>query len=213
MACSSGQGSGFYHELQVGENLYRVGLRYGVPSAVIVKANRIEDVRQLPVGTRLWIPQGSVTASHASAARGVRPTRAGEARRLARLDLHRTSNLAFAWPVRAKITSRFGRRGGRPHEGLDLGAKQGAPIHAAEAGRVIHSGRLSDYGKVVIIKHVGHYRSVYAHASKLLVEPGQFVEKGQKIALIGSTGRASGPHLHFEIRKRETPRDPLLYLP
>ena len=78
---------------------------------------------------------------------------------------------------------------------------------------MIHSGRLSDYGKVVIIKHQGYYRSVYAHASKTLVEKGEFVERGQKIALVGATGRATGPHLHFEIRKRESPRDPMLYLP
>ena len=210
LACASGSGSGFYHELQPGENLYRVGLRHGVPTAVLVKANRIDDVRNLQVGQRLWIPGGFSAAGSAAS----RPGRvASAARRQADIDLRGDSGLAFAWPVRARITSRFGRRGGRLHEGVDLGAKRGEPIRAAEAGRVIHSGRLSDYGKVVIIKHQGYYRSVYAHASKTLVEKGEFVERGQKIALVGATGRATGPHLHFEIRKRESPRDPMLYLP
>ncbi len=213
LACSSGKSTGFYHKLQRGENLYRIGLRYGVPTAVLIKANRIDDVRRVRVGTRLWIPRGAVTARPASSSQPLRPSRASEARRLARLDARRASNLSFAWPVRGKITSRFGRRGGRSHEGLDLAAKRGTTIHAAEAGRVIHSGRLSDYGKVVIVKHTGHYRSVYAHASKTLVKKGQFVEKGQRIALVGNTGRATGPHLHFEIRRRESPRDPMLYLP
>ena len=84
---------------------------------------------------------------------------------------------------------------------------------ASESGRVIHSGRLGDYGNAVIVKHAGYYRTVYAHASRTLVRKGQFVEKGQRIALVGSTGRSTGPHLHFEIRRRETPRDPILYLP
>ena len=78
---------------------------------------------------------------------------------------------------------------------------------------MIHCGHLGAYGRVVILKHSGHYRSVYAHAQKTLVEKGDFVERGQKIAKVGSTGRSTGPHLHFEIRHRETPRDPLLYLP
>lgn len=213
LGCSSGNRSGFFHRVQRGENLYRIGLRYGVSTAVIVRANRIGDVRTVGVGTKLWIPQAAVKARPASGSQLVRPSRASEARRLARLDARRLSDLSFGWPVRGKITSRFGRRSGRPHEGLDLAAKRGTPIHAAEAGRVIHSGRLGDYGNAVIVKHSGYYRSVYAHASKTLVKKGQFVERGQKIALVGTTGRASGPHVHFEIRKRESPRDPMLYLP
>lgn len=86
-------------------------------------------------------------------------------------------------------------------------------IRASEAGKVIHSGRMRGYGLVVILKHPGNYRSVYAHASKLSVRKGQFVEKGQKIAEVGSTGRSTGPHLHFEIREKETPRNPMVYLP
>ncbi|MEE2674412.1 MAG: peptidoglycan DD-metalloendopeptidase family protein [Myxococcota bacterium] len=213
LACTSGSGSGFYHAVEPGENLYRIGRRYGVPTAVIASTNRIRDARNLRVGTKLWIPRRAVNGVSASSKQALRRNSVSEARRLARLDLRRSSNLSFSWPLRAKITSRFGQRGGRLHEGLDLAASRGTPIEAAEAGRVIHSGGLSDYGKAVIIKHEGHYRSVYAHASKTLVKKGQFVEKGQKIALVGTTGRSSGPHLHFEIRKRESPRDPMLYLP
>jgi len=210
LACSSAGRGGFYHELEPGENLYRVGLRYGVPTAVLVKANHIDDVRNLQVGQRLWIPGGFSRAGAAAS----RPGRvASPSRRQAKSAARSASGLSFGWPVRGRITSRYGRRGGRLHEGVDLGASHGSPIRAAESGRVIHSGRLSAYGKVVIIKHQGYYRSVYAHASKTLVKKGEFVEKGQTIALVGATGRATGPHLHFEIRKRESPRDPMLYLP
>jgi murein DD-endopeptidase MepM/ murein hydrolase activator NlpD len=219
LGCASSQRSGFYHEVAPGENLYRIGLRYGVPSPVLVKANRIDDVTSVSVGTRLWIPRGATgttrraSPQNVSSAAPVRAGRASEARRLARLDARRASNLSFSWPVRGRLSSRFGHRGGRPHEGLDLAAKSGTPIRAAEAGRVIHSGRLGDYGRVVIVKHAGHYRSVYAHASKTLVKKGQFVEKGQRIALVGTSGRSTGPHLHFEIRRRASARDPMLYLP
>jgi murein DD-endopeptidase MepM/ murein hydrolase activator NlpD len=118
------------------------------------------------------------------------------------------------WPLsRTKLTSRFGRRNGQPHEGIDLSAPKGTTIRAAESGKVIHSGRLGAYGLVVIVKHAGNYRSVYAHARKLFVRKGQFVEKAQKLAEVGMTGRTTGPHLHFEIRRKEVPKDPLLYLP
>jgi len=78
---------------------------------------------------------------------------------------------------------------------------------------VIYSGRLGGYGKVVIVKHQGSLRSVYAHASRLFVRRGQLVERGQRLAAVGSTGRATGPHLHFEVRRGERPQDPLRYLP
>jgi murein DD-endopeptidase MepM/ murein hydrolase activator NlpD len=187
---------GAYHEVAPGENLYRIGLRYGVPAAVIARANGIEDVTQLRVGQRLFIP-------------GVRGGSEPAERRIARYD----GPLRFSWPVKGRLTSRFGLRGNRPHEGIDLGAPHGTPIHAAEAGRVIHSGRFGAYGKVVILKHAGAYRSVYAHAQRLFVEKGDFVERGQKIAEVGATGRATGPHLHFEIRRGEVAHDPLAYLP
>ena len=218
LACASGGSSGFYHRVQPGENLYRIGLRYGVPARTLAKANSIDDVTRVRTGSRIWIPRKAITrpqggSKPAVSSQAPRPTRASEARRIARMDARRVGDLRFAWPVRAKLSSRFGRRGGRPHEGIDLSARKGTPIRAAEAGRVIHSGRLGDYGKVVVVKHAGHYRSVYAHASKLLVRKGQFVEKGDRIALVGSTGRSTGPHLHFEIRRGESPRDPMLYLP
>ena len=92
-------------------------------------------------------------------------------------------------------------------------AKRGTRIYASEAGKVIHAGRLGDYGRVVILKHRGDYRTVYAHARKTLVRRGDFVEKGDSIAEVGTTGNASGPHLHFEIRRKDVAKDPILYLP
>ena len=186
----------YYHVVAPGENLYRIGLRYRVPAAQIARANGIDDVTQLRVGQRLLIP----------GLRGPSGERPDSIRRHA-------GSLRFAWPVEGRLTSRFGLRGNRPHEGIDLGAPHGTPIHAAEAGRVIYAGRFGAYGKTVILKHAGVYRTVYAHARTLHVAKGEFVERGQRIAEVGTTGRSTGPHLHFEIRRGETAHDPLLYLP
>jgi murein DD-endopeptidase MepM/ murein hydrolase activator NlpD len=200
------------HVVARGENLYRIGLRYGVPADEIARANGIRDVTELSVGTRLRVPNGRLRrgAPPASAPRG---SDIASSRRLARVEAQRRGNLRFEWPVKGRLTSPFGKRWGRPHEGIDLAAKRGTVIHAAEEGSVIHSGRLGDYGKVVIVRHDGDYRSVYAHARRTHVRRGDRVRKGQKIAEVGTTGKSTGPHLHFEIRQRQTPQDPMLYLP
>lgn len=104
-----------------------------------------------------------------------------------------------------KINSKYGMRihpvlgGKRMHTGVDFAAPTGTPIYAAQSGKVIFSDWKGGYGKTVIIKHDNKYSSLYGHASKLLVSNGEYVQRGQKIALVGSTGRSTGPHLHFEI--------------
>lgn len=117
----------------------------------------------------------------------------------------------WQWPLKhVSVTSHFGNRGGRFHEGIDLVAKVGTPVYAASGGKVLYSGtRISGYGKILIIKHSNTgLLSVYAHLSKAIVPKGQYVKKGQKIALSGATGKVSGPHLHFEVRKGVMAYDP-----
>jgi murein DD-endopeptidase MepM/ murein hydrolase activator NlpD len=125
----------------------------------------------------------------------------------------REAKLRFAWPISGKVSSRFGWRSGRKHEGIDIPAKKGTPIRAAEAGRVIHSGELSAYGYVVIVKHAGRYSTVYAHNRKNKVRKGQFVEQGDVLAAVGKSGNASGYHLHFEVRRDRIAQDPAKFLP
>ncbi len=194
---------GSTHVVRAGENLYRIGKRYGVPAEVVQQANDIRDVTTLRIGQRLWIPPAGTTRGQLggrSLAQRVR----GEARQQTGVD--------FRWPVRGKLTSRYGSRRGT-HEGIDIAAPRGTRILAAEAGKVIFAGRLRDYGKMIVVKHAGNFRSVYAHVHRFHVRKGHFVEGGQRIAEVGSTGNASGPHLHFEIRNHDRPRDPMLYLP
>ncbi|NNL67995.1 MAG: M23 family metallopeptidase, partial [Myxococcales bacterium] len=130
----------------------------------------------------------------------------------ARADAEK-AKLVFRWPAEGRLTSKFGRRWGRRHQGIDLAAKPGTPVRAAEAGRVIFSARLGAYGNAVVVRHSEHYNTVYAHNRKLHVRKGDWVERGEKIAEVGSTGRSTGPHLHFEVRRGRKPQDPLLYLP
>lgn len=98
------------------------------------------------------------------------------------------------------------------HEGVDFSAKAGTPIRAAAGGVVVYSDRHPEYGKMVEIDHGDDMVSRYAHASRLHVEVGQVVLQGQKIAEVGSTGRSTGPHLHFEIRHKDIPQNPSRFL-
>jgi len=118
----------------------------------------------------------------------------------------------FGNPTRGMLTSRFGSRWGRRHEGIDIAARTGTPVNAADGGKIIFSGTSGNYGKLVKINHGGGYVTYYAHNSKLLVSEGDKVFKGQKIAEVGSTGRSTGPHLHFEVRKNGKPVNPLSYV-
>jgi murein DD-endopeptidase MepM/ murein hydrolase activator NlpD len=199
------------HDLERGETIYRLSRRYGVPVRDIVLANGIRDVSKLQIGMRLVIPNPRRVPGDTLA---LAPVSAVPPRVPGTPNVRqRESDLDFRWPLRGKLSSRYGWRRGRSHEGIDIAARPGTKIRAAESGRVTHSGWLAGYGRVVILKHSGKYSSVYAHNRKNLVRKGAFVEKGQVVAEVGSSGRASGPHVHFEIRRDRKAKDPLAYLP
>jgi murein DD-endopeptidase MepM/ murein hydrolase activator NlpD len=209
---------GTLHVVRPGENLYRISRFYGVEVDALVRANRIRDVTALAIGQRLVIPGSHRAQPKLALLPEEAPGRASRVRRTPARNgdgaqALREADLRFGWPVQGRINSRFGWRDGRRHEGVDIKAEKGAPVRAAEAGKVIYSGRLADYGKVIILKHAGRYSSVYAHNHDNRVRKGQFVEKGETIASVGRTGNASGPHLHFEVRRDRVAQDPLRFLP
>lgn len=133
----------------------------------------------------------------------------------AREVLSRGAGSHLDWPLDSvEVTSTFGRRGRSFHEGIDLKAKQGTPVYAAQAGKVLYSGsKIRGYGRMVILRHNGAIATVYAHNSRLMVRKGEFVKKGQLIAMTGNTGHSSGPHLHFEVRRGYAAVDPLVEMP
>lgn len=122
------------------------------------------------------------------------------------------------WPTKGRLTSTFGNRknpfgrGVRFHYGIDIANSIGTDIWAAGSGKVVFSGYKSGLGGTIIIEHNNEYTTVYGHNSKLLVNEGDNVEKGQVISKMGSTGRSTGSHLHFEIHKNGKPIDPLTIL-
>jgi murein DD-endopeptidase MepM/ murein hydrolase activator NlpD len=118
----------------------------------------------------------------------------------------------FIWPVSGPVTSGFGWRWGRMHEGIDIGAGTGTPIVAAASGVVIYAGWMGGYGNLVVIDHGGGVATAYGHQSAIASGVGQPVAQGQVIGYVGCTGHCFGPHLHFEVRIGGAPVDPLGYL-
>jgi len=123
------------------------------------------------------------------------------------------SPAGLIWPVDGPITSPFGWRWGRMHQGIDIGVPEGTPIHAAAAGTVIYCGWEEGYGNLVVLDNGGNLSTAYAHQSAIAVTCGQAVAQGDVIGYVGCTGHCTGPHLHFEVRIDGNPVDPLGYLP
>jgi len=135
-------------------------------------------------------------------------------------DLDYYKSIPNQWPVTGDITSYFGMRsspfgGGREsfHNGLDIANNVGTDITAVADGTVIMADWYGAYGRTVIIDHGHGYKTMYGHNCRLQVKKGDKVSRGQTIAQLGSTGRSTGPHLHFTIFKNDTPMDPLIFLP
>ncbi len=135
-------------------------------------------------------------------------------------ELTNKKQVAFDWPSdNTRVISGFGYRqhplGGGVlfHKGIDLPLSMETPVYAASSGIVSFAGRRSSYGILLTISHPGNYQTRYAHLSNIVVKPGDFVSAGDLVAYSGNTGRSTGPHLHFEIRKDGVPVDPKKYLP
>ncbi len=191
------------HVVAPGETLYRIALHYGVSVGHLMSANGISDPAALRVGQVLVIPGqyreaslGAERANNSHISYGPRAER------------------QFLWPVyTGAVSSGFGMRNGSMHEGVDIAAPAGTPIHAADRGVVEFAGQLHGYGNTVIIRHDDEYVTVYAHNLVNLVHEGDHVGAGQVIAQIGTSGHATGANLHFEVRRDNIARDPLTYLP
>ena len=123
------------------------------------------------------------------------------------------SSSGWSWPASGPVTSGFGYRWGRMHEGIDIGAPDRSAIYAATSGTVSYAGPMGGYGNLVLVDHGGGVVTAYAHQSSILVGVGTSVAAGQQIGLVGSTGNSTGPHLHFEVRVGGSPQDPMAYLP
>ena len=202
-------GEGIYHTVQKGQTLYRIAIIYDLDVDVLRRSNHIGDPTKLKAGTRLWIPGARRVFSVPLTKKSTSRTAKNKS-----LPTVKPRKGFLIWPAKGTLTSRFGMRNGRKHEGIDIAAPKGTPVRAAAGGEVVFSGwGPTGYGKMIIIKHQHHLTTLYAHNSKLISKKGNRVKQGQKISLIGSTGRSTGPHLHFEVRNKTRAKDPIKYLP
>jgi murein DD-endopeptidase MepM/ murein hydrolase activator NlpD len=122
------------------------------------------------------------------------------------------SAAGYVWPVHGVLTSYYGWRWGRMHEGIDIAVSSGTPVVAAAAGTVIVAGWMGGYGNLVVVDHGGGVSTAYGHNTSVAVGVGQQVAQGQLIAYSGNTGHSTGPHVHFEVRINGAAVDPLGYL-
>ena len=210
------------HEIAQGDTLGALAKRYGVSVAAIVAANTLPNERvKLKLGQRLVIPPPAPprakSLTRANPSRNAGGPRAVGPR--APIDFildvpdFADSLAAFLWPTDGPVSSPFGRRRSGWHRGIDIRADRGEPVTAAAEGVVVVSGVEPRYGRVVKVEHEYNFVTVYAHNDQNLVEVGDWVVPGQRIANVGRTGRATNFHVHFEIRRDGRVYNPLYMLP
>jgi murein DD-endopeptidase MepM/ murein hydrolase activator NlpD len=197
---------GVYHVVERHQTLYRICKTYRVDLKEVASLNGIADPSKIETGQRIFMPGAKKVLKVEIYIDDV-VAEQGEKSKIAH------KKLDFIWPVEGKISNVFEEAESRRHQGIDIPSPIGTPIKASNAGRVIYSGNgVKGYGNLIILRHSEEYVTVYAHNQVNLVEEGTWAEKGQIIAKVGQTGRATGPHLHFEIRKNNKALNPLLFL-
>jgi lipoprotein NlpD len=218
-----GAGYGVYHHVKPGETLQSISSAYGVNKKELLRRNYLDKNYNAKTGDAIWIPgAGRVVSAKASRSsyKNSPPSKKGVNKSKKHYVKKRSNSkpsnvdIDFLWPLKGKIYSKFGSLNGETHDGIDISAEIGDKIKASASGRVIYSGNaIKGYGNMVIIKHEGTCSTVYAHNSKNKVAKGDFVTKGDVIALAGQSGRIDVPALHFEIRTGKEAIDPVHYLP
>ena len=202
---------GTYYFVAAGETLTEIAARYKISAIALAHINDMIYDSTLAVGRRLFIPNKKKLSKYVD--QKWLKDKPETAKPEAKSKPASASN--WVWPTKVgPVTSGFGRRGGKPHDGIDIGVPSGTPVYATADGEVLYAEYFSSYGNLLLIKHKNGYYSAYAHNQKLLVSKGEKVKQDQQIAFSGKTGRATGPHVHFEIHKRGGAAiDPLAVLP
>jgi lipoprotein NlpD len=199
---------GVYHLVEKHQTLYRICKTYRVDINEVAFLNGITDQSRIETGQRIFIPGAKrvlkveIYIDDVVIERGKE-----EGKKVA------PKKLNFLWPVEGKVIETFNDSENHRHQGIDIPCPLGTPIKASNSGTVIYSdNRIKGYGNLIILRHSDEFVTVYAHNQVNMVEEGSLVERGQIIAKVGQTGRATGPHLHFEIRRNSKAVDPVPYL-
>lgn len=228
------------HTVRSGEDIYQIAAMYGLDAYLLATSNGLTPPFNVTAGQHLKLPPTEAQlAAAAQPSSTAEPTTgegegaAGEPQAPTTPQPEGNSETAaatpapkppappesvqeegFIWPVSGEVISEFGPKGnGLFNDGINIAASRGAPVRAAESGVVAYAGNeLRGFGNMLLIKHTDGWVTAYAHADELMVSKGERVSKGQVIARVGSSGSVTSPQLHFEMRRRKKPVDPLLYL-
>lgn len=221
------QKEGVYHKVAKGVTLYRISSVYKVSIAKIMEANRLRSPSDIKEGQKLFIPGAKKILS-------VEPSQPLSPIQKKELELSLESEeaalppnkiekekppwhgkeLDIIWPIQGKINSPFGPRGKKFHNGIDIASPSYQEVKAAMDGEVILARPSSKgYGNVVVLRHDLGFITIYGHLNVIIAREGEAVRQGQAIGGVGSTGKSTGPHLHFEVRHDGRPIDPLPLLP
>ena len=233
---------GIFYKLKKGESIETVCKRYGVKIAKLKLVNSEVDVKALKDGDEIFLPgakpEGLVDVAKIDIKKIQNATKNSKTKIVFESNSNRenhdnnenrdnkksnsvasvASNGRYSWPVMGRINSPFGWRR-HPitkrqdfHTGIDIKSDRNTPIKSAASGKVVYSGWMGGYGKVLVIEHNNGQSTLYAHCSSLLVGKGTSVSGSQIVAKVGTTGRSTGPHLHFEVRNGNSPVNPIKYL-
>lgn len=182
--------TGLFHTIKPGETIGYLAQIYGVSESNIFASNTRLNPFNMQIGQKIFIP-GTLNRNKSRKTTYLKSSRS--------ISSPNYSSGRMIWPAQGDFSSAYGYRGRGFHSGIDIANNHGAPIYSAMSGYVISSGWDYAYGKSIKIKHDNGLITRYAHCSEMNVSVGQYVEAGQTIGKIGSTGRATGPHLHFEV--------------
>ena len=200
------------HVVKKGHTLYDIANCYEVSISDIMKINQLKNNDKIYLGDKLYIPlYDNTNQTNCNNITKVAITK--EVNKTS--EKKKNNNYSYMWPVKGKIISKFGLLAkGLRNDGINISADIGNPVLAIESGKIVYAGNeIQAFGNLILIKHHNNKTSAYAHLDKINVKKGESVNKGQIIALVGNSGKVSTPQLHFEIRDKDGPLDPLKYLP
>ena len=197
------------HIVSEGQDLYKVAQQHGVSLRMLAHQNKIKGSQNLKVGDSIVLP--------APVSREDDPIRR---RRMALFKKSlfqqppQRAGKRFEMPVHGKVLVGFGKQGhGHYNDGINLAAKKGVPVKAAENGLVVYSGQdIKSFGNLLLIKHADGWLTAYGHLDKISVKKGDVVKRGASIGTVGTTGHVKKPQLHFELRRRGKPMDPIFHM-
>jgi len=215
-----GKPKGIYHTVKKNQTLWRICKTYKVSLQDVAELNNIKKTSQIKAGDKIFIPGAKkvlwikpVTKATAKQTTVKKKKRKIYSKKSYPKKIISHSGM-FKWPVKGTVIKRFGIYNKTKHDGINIKAPSGTAVKASSPGKVIFSSFLEGYGNTIIIEHKNSYVTVYGNNRANLVRIGKIVKTGDKIATVGASAEKSKtPHLHFQIRKYDNPRNPAFYLP